>query len=114
MAGLAVFNQKNYRRPGTKGSALIHFLPSGVRSTQKVPGAPARFQASFQIALKLFTKTFLVGSINRVRRHLPLQKSCQKHKNLTSEGRRFRSPFPIFPVSDAGFEGSGDGRGCFD
>ena len=56
---------KNYRRPGTKGFAFIYFLPSGMRSTQKVPGAPARHQASFPIALKLFTKTFLIGSINR-------------------------------------------------
>jgi hypothetical protein len=54
------------RGPGTKGFALISFLPSGVRSTQKVPGAPARCQASFLIALNLFTKTFLIGSINRV------------------------------------------------
>jgi hypothetical protein len=56
---------KNYRRPGTKGFAFIYFLPSGRRSTQKVPGAPARSQGSFPIALKLFTKTFLIGSINR-------------------------------------------------
>jgi hypothetical protein len=57
---------KNYRRPGTKGFAFIYFLPSGMRSTQKAPGAPARHQASFPIALKLFTKTFLIGSMNRV------------------------------------------------
>jgi hypothetical protein len=57
---------KLYRRPGTEGSAFIYFLPSGVRSTQKVPGAPARSQASFPIALKLFTKTLLIGSINRM------------------------------------------------
>ena len=60
-----IYAQKR-RGPGTKGLALISFLPSGVRSTQKVPGAPARCQAGFPIALKLFTKTFLVGSINRV------------------------------------------------
>jgi hypothetical protein len=50
-------------------------------------------QASYPIALKLFTKTLLIGSINRVRRHLPIQKPSQKQKNLTPEGRRFRSPF---------------------
>jgi hypothetical protein len=42
------------RGPGTKGLALISFLPSGVRSAQKVPGAPPRCQASFPIALKLW------------------------------------------------------------
>ena len=85
---------------GGKGLALIFFLPSGVRSTQKVPGAPARCQASFPIALKLFTKTFLIGSINRVWRHLSIQKPSQKHKNLTSEGRRFRSPFFLCLMQD--------------
>jgi hypothetical protein len=54
------------RGPGTKGLALISFLPSGVRSKQKVPGAPARCQASFPIALKLFKNKFLIGSINGV------------------------------------------------
>ena len=60
-----IYAQK-YRGPGTQGFAFIYFLPSGMRSTQKVPGTPARYQTSFPIALKLFTKTFLVGSINRV------------------------------------------------
>ena len=94
MAGLPCFT-KNYRRPGTKGFAFIYFLPSGMRSTQKAPGAPTRSQASYPIALKFFTKTLLIGigSINRVRRHLPIKKPSKKHKNLTSEGRRFRSPF---------------------
>jgi hypothetical protein len=58
-----------------------------------MPGASARCQASFPIALKLFTKKFLIGSINRMRRHLLIQKPSQKHKNLTSESKRFRSPF---------------------
>jgi hypothetical protein len=53
--------------PWHKG-ACFDFLPSfGVRSTQKVPGAPARCQASFPIALKLFTKTFLIGSMAGLR-----------------------------------------------
>jgi hypothetical protein len=60
-----IYAQK-YRGPGTWRFAFIYFVPSGMRSTQKVPGTSARCQASFPIALKLFTKTFLVGSINRV------------------------------------------------
>jgi hypothetical protein len=57
-----------------------------MRSTQKVPGAPAN-------RLEVIYKNDSEGSIYRVRRHLPIQKLSQKHKNLTSEGRRFRSPF---------------------
>jgi hypothetical protein len=57
-----VYAQKR-RGPGTKGFAFIYFFPSGMRSTQKMPGAPARCQASFPIALKLFTKTLLIGSV---------------------------------------------------
>jgi hypothetical protein len=88
-----VFAQ-NYRRPGTKGFAFIYFLPSGMRSTQKVPGAPARSQANFPIALKIFKKCFW----------LVLQVECDVtsiHKNLVKkiqkpnfrEGRRFRTSF---------------------
>jgi hypothetical protein len=29
----------------TTSTQLIHFLPSGMRFTPKIPGAPARFQA---------------------------------------------------------------------
>jgi hypothetical protein len=41
------------------------------KSQQAPPAAPARSQGNFPIALKLFAKTFLIGSINRVWRHLP-------------------------------------------
>ena len=84
-----------------------------MRSTQKVPGAPARCQTSFPIALKLLTKTFLIGSIigYDVTPLQPIQKpsETQKPKFL---GQAIQEP--IFPVSDAGFEGGDDGRGCFD
>jgi hypothetical protein len=83
-----------------------------VRSTQKVPGAPARCQASFPIALKLFTKTFLVGSINRARHHLPIQKPSQKQKNPNSRGQAIQEL--IFPAAKTDLEGGVDGRGFFD
>jgi hypothetical protein len=73
-----------------------------MRSTQKVPGASARCQASFPIALTLFTKT-----------HLPVQKSSQKHKKPNFRGQAIHEP--IFEGGDdAEFEGGDHGRGCFD
>jgi hypothetical protein len=48
-----VYAQKR-KGPGTKRFAFIHFLPSGMHSTQKALGAPVRYQAIFLIALKLF------------------------------------------------------------
>ena len=81
MAGLVMFTHKKNRGPGTKGFAFIYFLPSGLRSTQKVPGAPARCQASFLIALKLFAKTFLVGSIKKS----VMSPSCTKNWSKTQK-----------------------------
>jgi hypothetical protein len=79
--------------PWHKG-VCFYLLPSfGGAFYTKSPRRPRQAQASFPIALKLFTNIFLIGSINRVQRHLPTQKPNQKHKNLNSEGRRFRSPF---------------------
>jgi hypothetical protein len=67
MAGLVTFTHKSTGALAHRGLLLFtSFLRLGMRSTQKVPGTPARCQTSFPIALKLFTKTFLVGSINRV------------------------------------------------
>jgi hypothetical protein len=84
-----------------------------MRSTQKVPvpGASARCQASFSIALELFTKTFLIGSINRVQRHLPIQKPSKK-KKTNFRGQAIQEL--IFPAAKTDFEGGVDGRGCFD
>jgi hypothetical protein len=39
-----------------------------------------------------------------------MQKPSQKHKKLTSIGSRFS----VIPVSNTGFEGGCDGRGCGD
>ena len=67
MAGWPCFTKK-LQAPWHKG-VCFYLLPSfgdAFYYTQKVPGTPARCQTSFPIALKLFTKTFLVGSINRV------------------------------------------------
>jgi hypothetical protein len=63
MAGLAMFMLKTTGALWHKGVCFYLLPPSGMRPTQKVPGAPARSQASFPIALKLFTKTHLIGSI---------------------------------------------------
>jgi hypothetical protein len=67
---------------------------------QKVPGAPARSQGNFKIALKLFTKTktFLIGST--------------KTQKLNSRGQAIQEL--IFPAAKTDFEGGFDGRGCFD
>jgi hypothetical protein len=52
------------------------------------------FQVGFPIALKLFAKTFLIGSINRVWRHMPIQKPSQN----TQKPNFYRQPIqePIF------------------
>jgi hypothetical protein len=60
MAEWAIFTQK-IQGLWYKGFAFISFL-RGCALHKKVPGAPARYQASFPITLKLFTKTFLIGT----------------------------------------------------
>jgi hypothetical protein len=83
MAGLAVFTHKSTGALAQRGLLYL--------------GAPARSQGNFPIALKLFTKTFLIGSINRARRHLPpIQKTNKKHKNLTLEGKQFMNRSSFF------------------
>jgi hypothetical protein len=63
MAGLAVFTHESALKGVVCFYSLPYFLRGGMRSTQKVPGAPVRYQASSPIALKLSKKMFLVGSI---------------------------------------------------
>jgi hypothetical protein len=65
MAGLAVFTHKTTGALVKRGLHLFtYFLTSEMRSTQKVPGAPARSQGNFPIALKVSKKMFLIGFIN--------------------------------------------------
>jgi hypothetical protein len=47
-------------------------------------------------AIKLFAKTFLIGSMNRARRHVPIQKPSQN---------TYRQPIqePIFSVPNTEF-----------
>jgi hypothetical protein len=66
MAGLGLFDQKSVRAVTPRGLlrsaydflCLIYCMPKG-------PGHRGRAQGSFDLRLKLFTQTFLIGSINR-------------------------------------------------
>ena len=82
-------------------------------SMQNVPAADDVHQMSSHLVLKLCTQTPLIGSINRTRRHLPIQKTSQKCiKQL-----KFRRPAiqePVFSVANTNFEGGDDERGCGD
>jgi hypothetical protein len=60
--------------------------------------------------LKLFTKTFLAGSINRAQRHLPIQKpSKTQNPNFREQAIHEH----IFPAAKTVFEGFADGRVFF-
>ena len=69
-------------------------------------------QGSFDLRLKLFTKTFLIGSMNRVRRHLPIQNLVKKTQNPNFRGQANQEL--IFPAAKTDLEGGVDGRGFFD